>query len=323
MNFFNKDPKSPFLEKALRLIIPAGLIWGGIKLWNYIAPSLNMFLENMWMFLGLGVPLVMIVGYVAMNPKLCWMWYLGLCKKITGWIIKMDPLSIMDGYLAILKRKFKNLQATLLVLKGKQVELSRLIASKQKDYNELSNLALAAKQQNENTVAQTKMNMALACQTTIKLYQPILDKYNKNITFLDELSENWAASIETLGFNIQSKRDEYQTMKAMFKGLKSAEDFISSDSAEAQAYGQSLKALEEDVCSKIAYIDDFEQKAKPIMSSIKVEKQAESNEAMAALDALSKNKNLMMPDQWSNDAVKIQVPVKDLRFNPKDNTYGL
>lgn len=320
MKFFNKDPKSPFLEKALRLIIPAGLIWGGIKLWNYIAPSVLTAITNIWWLIALGTPLAMLVGYVALNPKVCWMWYLGLCKKVTGWIIKMDPLSIMDGYLAILRRKYKNLQATMITLKGKQTELQRLIAAKKKDYKEFSDDAVSAQQIGEKTVAATKMNMAMACDTSVKLYQPILDKYNKNITFLDELSDNWGSSIETLAFNIQSKRDEYQTMKAMFRGLQSAEDFISADSAEAQAYGQSLKALEEDVCSKIAYIDDFEQKAKPIMSSIRVEKQTENNQAMAALEGLMRDKNLIMPEYAT---VPANGQIKDLKYNKDTNSYGL
>ena len=84
------------MEKILRVLIPAVLIYGGIKLFNYMAPTLITFLSNVWILIGVGVPLVMLVLYVAQNPMFIWMAYKTLCRKITGFFINLSPIAFIN-----------------------------------------------------------------------------------------------------------------------------------------------------------------------------------------------------------------------------------
>jgi len=136
----------------------------------------------------------------------------------------------------------------------------------------------------------------LADKGSLDIYAPILARYNRNYELMEELEENWSANTEKLEYQVATKREELENMKDLFKGLRSCEDFISSDSPEAQAYGIAIQALEQEVSSKIAYMNDFEKKARPIMNSIKVQKQANEDEAMQLLEDLVKQDSIKLPD---------------------------
>lgn len=290
-----KDFKLPVFGKIIRWIVPALLIYGLIKGFNYIAPTLKEATDNFWYLVWRVVPVVVLGSLYLMNRTTIKLWWLGACKKLSSWIIAMDPISVMKGYLITLKKKAANLAQTLLFLKGKKVELERIMQTKSEDYTRYSKLALSAKQQGEDATAALNMQKALACKRSIDIYQPIYNRYEINTRFLSQLAENWKNSIDSLSFTIDIKTEEYETIKSMTKGLKSIEDLISSGSPEAQAFGESMKALEADLSQNIAYIEDFEQKAKPILTNMKVQKQSDMNDAMAALEELSKNQNLLLP----------------------------
>lgn len=319
MQLSSTNQKSPLFEKALRWLLIGGVGFGLMKLINFITPFI---LQTVGNLIALGL-VGLLLGLFIINYRALRLWYFGLCKKITRFIVDMDPLSIMDGYLITLRKKYKNLANTLLFLNGKKVELGRLIDEKRNDYDKYTKLALAAKQQNELSTANLNATKALSCQKTIELYTPIYNKYIKNTDFLSELQKNWSNAIETLNFTITAKRDEFETLKEMFKGLKSVEDLISSESPEAQLYAESLKALEADVSQKISYIEDFEKRAKPVLTDMRVQKQSEQNEAMNLLEELSKNNNLKLPDYNTFKPIFHDSNIQNLDYEEVKTRYKL
>lgn len=318
MQTFNSGGKTPTTEKVIRILFLAGIGYGLLKLWNWIAPTLIQGVNNAWEFTYKVVPLILVGGYIAMNPKLVYMSYLGFCKKITRLIVRMDPLSIMEGYLTILQKKHANLGEVKTSLDGKRIKLQRLVDDKIASANENKRLALAAQKQGQIQAAKEYAIMATNDQNSVTIYHPILGRYNRNCEYMEELYKNWGSSIKTLGHTIDTKRMEFETLKEMFKGLKSAEDFASSDSEEAQLYATSLRELEENVSQRIAYIEDFEKKAKPIMTNMKVQKQAQEDEAMAMLENMIKQDNLKLPNfSVTNGMSKVAETI------PYENKYGL
>jgi hypothetical protein len=295
METLSTGTKSPLFEKVLRWGLLGGILYGGMKLVNWITPFI---LESVGNMVALG-GVALLVMLFLLNAKTLYLWYLGFCKKVTGWIIAMDPLSVMNGYLIKLRKKISNIQKTLVYISGKKIELQRLIEEKSKSQQEFTRLALAAKAQGEMNAASLNAMKAQGCKETVDLYTPIYNKYVENVDFLQKLKENWDNTADSLAFNIEIKTEQFNTLKAMFKGLKSIDDLTSSGSADAQAFAMSLKALEADTSQRLAYIDDFENRAKPLLTNMKVEKQAKQNDAMAFLEEASKDQNLLLPDYKS------------------------
>jgi hypothetical protein len=134
------------------------------------------------------------------------------------------------------------------------------------------------------------------------MLEPMQQRADKSLKFLNSLAENWKFGIEKLEYQIAGKRAEYEIIKETTKGLKSAEDFINSDNEAAKLYGMSVKALEESVTQQIGYIDEFEKKSKGIMDNIAIEKQSIKDEGLAVLEEYMNNDNLKL--DFSSQAIQ-------------------
>ncbi len=291
-----KDFKLPTLGKIMRWAVPIALIWGVVKGFNAIAPTLNEFIDNFWMFALKWGGTALVVALVALNWTTINLWWLGKCKSISTALWQMDPLSVMRGFLIKLAKKVQNLEKTILFLSGKKIYLGNLIEKKKADAIDFERLALAAQKQGVMSSATLNANKAIELRKSIAIYQPIYDRYDKSTSYLSELLENWKQSYESTKFTIDNKEEEFKTLKSMYDGLKSIDDLTRSDSPELQAFAGSMKALEQDMAQRQAFLDDFEKRSGPLLTDMKVKKQADQDDALKLLEELAKDDNLKLPN---------------------------
>jgi hypothetical protein len=315
------------VEKIIRLLIPAGLIFGGIKLFNWLAPTLITFITNIWILIAIGIPLVMLVLYVVQNPTFIWMSYKNLCRAITKWFIKLSPIAFMERYIDILNDKLRNLKASKTILQGKRIKLVRLTENLSKEVTSELKTAKAAKNLGDVDSMNHHAYLASSSKQSLDLYLPILERMEKNINFLDKLDKNWSMSIERLAHDVARKKEEYENLREMAKALGQAEEFAKGDTEAARIYQQSVLALEETVTQKIAYIEEFEKNSKDIMKSIDIEKQMMNEEGLKLLDDYINNQNqLLLPEGKWADVITIKTsskgePIKiKATKNTEDNT---
>lgn len=311
------DPKPNFMEKIIRLAIPAGLIYGGIKLFNAFAPTLIDFFNNFWHIVIVGAPAVFLILYVLQNPTFLWMGYKTLCRKITSFFIKMDPLSFMDRYVDLLKEKQKGLKESKEKLKAKKIELERECARLKAEITEDLNMAKAAQKTGDDQMASHKSGLAATLNGSYNLYVPILKKMETNLEFLNKLDENWGFSIEKLSLTVEAKRKEFTTLKTMAQALGSAEEFAKGDTEANRIYKESVAALEENVSKKLAFIEEFQSNSQGVMKSINLEKQMMSDEGLDLLAQYEANGTVFLSDDYSKFEMKID-PSTDL-FSKANN----
>lgn len=312
MQTLDKPQKAHWMEKVLRLAIPAALIWGGIKLFNYMAPTIEEFLTNIWVILGLGVPLAMILLYALKNPKFLWMSYTNLCRKVTGFFIKLDFLSYMDSYVDTLIEKLSNLRKSKQFLVGKKVKLQGQIDKLIDGIDENLKKAKAAKDLGNKQLMEHHSSLAAGDKQSLEVYMPMLKKMEANITFLDRLETNWSLGIDKLKHEVSRMRTQYETMSEMAKAVGQAEEFANGNTEEAKIYRMSVNAFEESLSQKIAAIDEFEKNSKNIMQSLDLERQMTANEGADLLDQYMANgSSLFLPE---SDADLKQFSSVDLSY---------
>lgn len=312
MQTFNKAEKPHWAEYIFRFAIPAGLIFGGIKLFNYIAPDIISFFDSFWKIVALGVPAAMLVLYVISNPKFIWMSYKNLCRKVTGFFIKLDFLSYMESYVEILRTKHANLRKSKTFIMGKRTKLQAKVNDYVKAIDTNLRKGQAARELGDSATAAHLGSLASGDKESLMIYKPMLERLDRNITFLDKLDENWSRGIEKLDHEIKRMRDQYETMKEMAAAVNMAEDFANGNTEEAKLYKMSVEAFQENLSQKIAAIEEFEKNSKQIMSTMDLEKQME------------KNDGINMLDQYIANGSSIFLPESDLDMNnmrTKDFAY--
>ncbi len=325
MQSFNSGDKDTLAEKIVRYAIPLGLIAIGVLTFNKVAPTIIKAFDNLTSLVGsmfaaaaVTIPAIFIILYVAQNPEFIKMTYRNICRKITSVFIKMDFLSYMDGYIETLKEKRKNLQLTKVNIQGKKVKLARMVEELLTNIDENMRKASAAKKQSKGDQAALFASMASGDKESITLYQPILQRLEKNLTFLEKLDENWGISIVKLDHEVKRKRTEYEVIREMYKGLSAAELFASDDNEKARIFKESLDALQTSVSNKIAAIEDFEKRSKGVMDGIDIEKQLMQDDGLRLLEEYEENGGLFLdsPDNATGELTIITPQV------PKSTTFS-
>ena len=285
-----------FMEKVLRalpfILLGVAVFW----FWGTISAFVVMTLENTLKATIYGVILAAILLFGYQNSGFLWMGYKTLCRKITSFFIKMDPLSFMDRYADILTEKLRKVNAARVNLKGEKVDLERQIATEKKTMEQALKLGAAAMQTGNKAQASLQGQRAKGAENSIKLYMPNLLRMERSIAFMDTLAENWEVSIISMREEIERKRTEFRILKKNAAALNQAEAFLKGDTEEGRIYQESIRALEASVSQKIAYIEDFEQRAKPVLEGAKVQNQMQVNEGLEMLEQYMRDDKLLLPD---------------------------
>jgi DNA polymerase III alpha subunit len=193
-----------------------------------------------------------------------------------------------------------------------------MVAELLKSIDDNMKKASAAKKADKKEQSSLFASMASSDSESIKLYQPILQRMEKNLTFLEKLDENWGISITKLEHEIKRKRTEYETIREMYKGLSAAEMFASEDNEKTRIFKESLDALENSVTQKIAAIDDFEKRSKGVMDGIDIEKQLMQDDGLRLLEEYEENGGLFLdsPENATGELTIINPTI------PKSTTFS-
>ena len=94
----NSGDKTNLPQKVFAFGILGALGYGAVLLLNSVIPPITQLMKNIWELALYGIPLALIVLYVVSNPLMVWGFFKTLSWKLTSWMIKLDPLSVMDRY---------------------------------------------------------------------------------------------------------------------------------------------------------------------------------------------------------------------------------
>lgn len=310
-------PNGP--EKWLRWL---PIILGGVALfwfWGTVVGFVLLTLENTLKSLVYGGILALIIGFVWSNPRFIWMTYTNIWRSIIKLFISMDPLSYMDSYADLLSDKLKNLRKAILVMRGQLNELKEQISQEEKNKAENLRMATAAKQQGNEKMAGLYAMEAKGADESIRLYTPDLMRMDKSMQFMTALDENWDIAIKGIRSFNKRKRIQFEQLKRNAQALKQGEAFLKGETEESRIYQMSIKAAEEQMAQNMAYIEDFENRAKPILEGAAIKRTADQQDALSMLDEYMNNSKLFIPNLAVEDIeyqeVKKPVPVTNNKFN--------
>lgn len=299
----SSSPNEHPMEKVIRWGVPLGLIGLGVMFINPIIGFMTKTFNGLTglfssvigaaatgaaalvVLLAVGLPIL----WVIQHPDFVSMWWKAVSRKILEGFVKLDPLSFMDAFVDKLTEKLKNLRIVKTILEGKKLKLERKIQQLMKAVDGNMKRAQAAQAQGKKDMAVMLSRKAAGDAESVKLYKPMYDRMVKYLTFFEKLDENWSLSIEGTKYEVERKREEYEVIKEMHKGLSAAEIFTNTDNEQVQIFQMSVKALEESVTQKIAYIDDFEKRSKSMMEGIDIDKQMMNDEGLRMLEQYEAN----------------------------------
>ena len=205
-------------------------------------PYLITFTQNVFtlvlMMMGLGCVL-----YVAFSPemrKILKLMYLQICRKITGLIVEIDPIAILENSISEMKKKLVTVKQKITDISYTLVGMKRKQKEYKKEFEENINRIKAIREKLTSSNTDDKTRMALNGQLSvaqnnvsmlddqIKAQSERIQKTEKYIDILEKLEIAATSKIQMAESTVSHKKDEYEQAKKMRSAVQSLTSIFNS-----------------------------------------------------------------------------------------------
>lgn len=266
------------------IFIAAAVIGGGFGLWHFL-PVLIALLENT-LYAGLLAAAVAALSSPIWSTKVRFL-FKGLMRGITSLFIKIDPISIMRGYIETLATKLANVDSQISTLNG-QIKATEI--SIEKNAQEIAECMSRAKLAKEKgIVAQLSLNARQAerLEKSNKTLKELLEKMRGLYKMLLKLREVCATTKQDIENEVEHKEREYKSIKAAHGALKGAMSILNGGGEEAELYKQTLEHLQENYANKMGEIETAMTLSEGFLASVDLDNAAFEQEALAKLEQMA------------------------------------
>lgn len=263
------------------------LLIGAILFINWVLPSLIFFLKNVWLAIGLLVPL----AFVVYNYPTVWMIFKQLSWNMTKFMVSKDKLGFMYQYLEYLNKKTDKLNESVLSIGAMEVKLSRKIKELEQLYQ--NNIAQHVELKDRGAsklVLSSLENKIDIDKKRIDVLGPQVENIKRQKNYLIELHDAWVYDNEALKYKLDAKAEEFKLLKEIAEATGNASEFLKGNSEEFKLYQESLIQIEDSVSTYTSNIENFERKVAPILETLSSNRSVSSDEGKKLIEEYNKNR---------------------------------
>lgn len=226
------------LGKVGLWVMGASLLYGIYKALPYLITFTQNVFTLVLMMMGLGCVL-----YVAFSPemrKILKLMYLQICRKITGLIVEIDPIAILENSISEMKKKLITVKQKITDIGSTLVGMKRKQKEYKKEFEENINRIKAIREKLTSSNTDDKTRMALNGQLSvaqnnvsmldeqIKAQSERIQKTEKYIDILEKLEIAATSKIQMAESTVSHKKDEYEQAKKMRSAVQSLTSIFNS-----------------------------------------------------------------------------------------------
>ena len=300
----NGDQRKSFWDR------PEG--WTGMIVFGLVALGLVVFsptiLSLLTTTLGMiGVALVIgAILYLALDPKfrnIVWAAYQIFCKKVTGAIIEMDPIAIVNGYLDTLEKNRSIMNDQISKLRQQMGSLKRLI-----DTNETTrqnNLKLMKQAQGKDDAQfMLKSRAAGRLQNSNVNLQQLYTKLEVVYRVLKKMYENTGYVLEDTRDEVTTRSREYEAIKVSSNAFRSAMSVINGDKDKKAIFDDTMEFMADNIGQRVGEMEHFMDISKSFMDGIDLQNGVFEQDGLKMLEEWeSKGTTLLLSEGEKKSAI--------------------
>lgn len=249
-------------------------------------PFIITLLSNTLYAIGLGVALLVVIYVLAdkKNWALAWYFYRMIMKKITGAIIDIDPISIMESYIDVLKDYWDELTEQVESLKGETTNLENKIKLNTKKYQDHMGLARAAKKKGSNDALRINFRQAERLKQSNDKLIVMHTKLAKLYQYLVKMRKNTKFMITDFEFEVQTKKDELQAITKGHSAMRAAMKMIEGDQNKLDIFEEAAFKVAEEIAFKAGAIEDQIERSRDFMENMDLMDEMALEKGLEALE---------------------------------------
>lgn len=181
--------------------------------------------------------------------------YFMTMRKITGLIIEIDPIAIVEMRVLDMKKKIQQISKTMGDLKGLIRTNEQRLKQKQADYsNQLIRMETCEKN-NNRAQGQVARNQAVRLDGVIKAQKERLENSKKWYEVLSKLEEMANLTVEDTENEVAVRKEEFKSIRAQHKAFKSVMSIMKGDPDDMAMFQQAMDFMASDMNAKLGEME--------------------------------------------------------------------
>lgn len=298
-------------EGKTGLVVGAAILGAlGYGLYNLL-PYLITMTKNLLTLGLLGIALFILV-FLIMDPQvrnLAWYLYKSIMKGITGLFIQIDPVGIIETYVAHLRKQLENLEGQIETLSGAKRKLSDAIDRAKTELDDQLNLAKAGQKKGLGAAEiAVYTNQAGRLKARIEKYQSLLAKLDTLYQILGKMDKAAKVVILDKTNQVEDIKTQRQEMRTGFNAFRSAMSILAGDPDKKVLFDQAMESIQNDISMKAGAMERFIEESGEVMQAIDLQNGAFEEKGMKLLQ------------KWETEGLPLLLTDGSEKLNPLDQS---
>jgi HPt (histidine-containing phosphotransfer) domain-containing protein len=238
------------------------------------------------MVLGGMVALASLVVFTALNPKvhaLIGYAFKLVMRKLTGWIVEIDPIGIMRIYIEDLKKRMNVIDDRLNNLSGQIRSLKETIKKNAQAADTALTTFKGATEGGKKVLAMTQAKQVDRLSKTNMRYDDVLKKMEFLKIMLGKYREAAEATILDLQNEVDVQEVERKSMLAAYGAMTAVRDILNGGGDKRELFDQAMEFAVNDYGMKIGEIENFMDTSQSFLEGLDLSDATANSEALARL----------------------------------------
>jgi hypothetical protein len=269
-------------EGKLGGVVAAGLVGGFLYVLYKILPFLITLTTNI-ITLGALALLLWASTYIIWNSRKAWSLLFRMAmRRLTGFIINIDPVAITEDYILKLRKRYETLVNQIAKLNGSKQRLQDEIARNEAEIERQKELAKAAQKRNQPYTQYT--NQAGRLLESNKKYGNMLKQIVMLYTMLNKMQGASKVIIEDKNNLVKEKKREREVMRESYSAFMSAKNILAGNPDEMENFDRAMEFIQDDISDKLGEIDKFIFDSESLLQQIDLQNDVMSEKGAKLLE---------------------------------------
>ena len=276
---------------TLGMIVAGLAIGGGCIILYKILPFLISLTTNL-LTLTLLVLALAGIGFLITNKRFrqtCSMLYFMVMRKITGLIIEIDPIAIVENKVKEMKKKILDIERQMGSLNGLNKQNERKIEEKKRQLQHEIDRLNEYNKNNKRAEAGVAERQAVRLQSAIERQIKRLEDSKKWYEILKSLKHAAELTVLDTENEVNDRKEEFESIKAQHKAFSSIMSIMKGDPDQMEDFTRAMDFMAYDITQKLGEMSNVIDETGGLLSQFAIEEGVASKRADELLQRYEAN----------------------------------
>lgn len=266
---------------TLGMIVAGLAIGGGCIVLYKILPFLISLTTNL-LTLTMLVGALAAIGFLITNKRFrqtCSMVYFMVMRKITGLIIEIDPIAIVENKVKEMKKKILDIEKQMGSLNGLNKQNERKIDEKKRQLQNQIDLLNEYNKKNKRAEAGVAERQAVRLKSAIERQMNRLEDSKKWYEILKSLKHAAELTVLDTENEVNDRKEEFESIKAQHKAFSSIMSIMKGDPDQMEDFTRAMDFMAYDITQKLGEMSNVIDETGGLLSQFAIEEGVASKKA--------------------------------------------